>query len=309
MGGIVVDNKNPEPIVLGTIKKGRTGKPFLAIFIIILIGSLIYFLPTIQKMFKDESIIDLIKSGELIYYLKHGERKESVPSVDETYSDFVKIESGSLIQNNNIIISDIYLVNNVLSYSIKSKNATYDATNDNLYLQIYEGKDKLIYTKNLDEIYTITSITSKENIITSNGNSEFYISLKNITDNDIPDITLTSDESGVASLVCSLEAESFEYIFSNKKLIEIERTYKYKYDEEKEEEYTTNYKKYNDLKNEREKYNIIALLEENYYGFSYSEKIDLKEVDVSQLSNDYYSLNTEAKVIKFKQEAKGYDCE
>ena len=47
-----MDENNQEPIVLGTVKKGRTGKPVIALIILVLIGTLIYFLPNIQNYFK-----------------------------------------------------------------------------------------------------------------------------------------------------------------------------------------------------------------------------------------------------------------
>ena len=48
---------------------------------------------------------------------------------------------------------------------------------------------------------------------------------------------------------------------------------------------------------------------EDYLGFNYQERLDLANVDVSELGSNYYSYKTLAKVIKFKQEAKGFDCE
>ena len=70
-----MDN-NQNPIVLGKVKKGKTGKPILAIIIIIFVGLLIYFLPAIQRLFKGESIVDLIKNGQLIEFIKNGGKLE-----------------------------------------------------------------------------------------------------------------------------------------------------------------------------------------------------------------------------------------
>lgn len=298
-----------EPVVLGTVKRGRTGKPIFAIVIILLIASLIYFLPVIGDYFGDNSIIDLIKNGELINYIKN-KNSGTKNNSQNNYNEFVLINSSSnTLENANLLISNISIKDNVLSYKIKSKTATYDASNVDLYLQIYVDKKTLVYTKILDEVFTITEKDVKENVNFFKTSNEYYATLKTINSNDIEDITLSSDESSLASLNCSLNNETYEYIFKKNELIEIKRTYQYKYDSEKLEDYQTMYQSYTDLKNEREKYNIKIELVEDYIGFTYKEDVTLENVDVSLLGKNYYSYKTLAKVVKFKQEAKGYDCE
>ena len=306
------NNKNQkdflEPVVLGTVKKGRTGKPILAIFIILMIGTLVYFLPVIGEYFGDSSIIDLIKNGELINFIKNKNNNKNNSQIN-IQDEFVLVNNNILIENNNLIISSLSIKDNVLSYKVKSKTATYDGSKDNLYLQIYINKEKLVYTKILDDVFSATEKEVKENISFYKENTEFYVILKNINDEELSDINLSSDESGLASLVCSLNNENYEYIFQNKELIEIVRKYQYKYDAEKNEEYQSVYQNYNDLKNEREKYNISIELIEDYVGFTYKENIKLENIDVSLLGKNYYSYKTKANVVKFKQEAKGFDCE
>ena len=303
-----MDNKNQEPIILGTVKKGRTGKPILAIFIIAIIASLIYFLPTIQNYFGDRSIIDLITRGELLDFIKNRNNSASNNS-DKNQDSFVKIGDNINLENSNLILSNIKLNDNVLSYEITSRTATYDASKDNLYLQIYVDKETLVYTKSLDEVYTINTKQVLENVSFYNSNNEYYVILKNISNDDIEDITLSSDESGIASITCVLNNDKYEYIFQNKELIEMIRTYQYKYDESKAEEYKNVYKTYSDLKNSLEKYNVKTYLNEDYIGFNYKEELNLSIVDVGELGTNYYPYKTEAKVIIFKQEAKGFDCE
>jgi len=296
-----------EPVVIGTVKKGRTGKPILAIFIILIVGALVYFLPVIGDYFEDRTIIDLIKSVEFINFIKNKNNNKN--NSQNTKEEFVLINNNALVENNNLIISALSIKNNVLSYKVRSKTATYDGSKDNLYLQIYIDKEKLVYTKILDEVFSATEKEVKENVNFYNKNNEFYVILKRISDDKIEDITLSSDESGISSVVCSLNNESYEYIFQNKELIEIIRKYQYKYDSSKVDEYQSVYQTYNDLKNEREKYNISIELLEDYVGFTYKENVKLENMDVSVLGKNYYAYKTEAKVVKFKQEAKGFDCE
>lgn len=296
-----------EPVILGTVKKGRTGKPLVAIILILLVASLIYILPMFDKYFGDNSIIDLIKNGELINYIKN-KNKPSENNSQNNYEEFILINN-STIENNYLVISNITIKDNVLSYKIKSKMATYDASKDDLYLQIYVDKKTLVYTKILDEVFTITEKEVKENINFYNASNKYYVTLKIIKSDDIEDIKLTSDESGLSSIVCSLNNEVYEYVFKKKELIEINRTYQYKYNSNNADEYQTLYQTYNDLKNEREKYNIKIELNEDYIGFTYKENAILENNDVSLLGKNYYSYKTLAKVVKFKQEAKGFDCE
>ena len=57
---------NNEPIVLGTVKKGKTGKPLVVLLVFLIIGSILLFLPTIINYFGDYNVIDLITNGEII---------------------------------------------------------------------------------------------------------------------------------------------------------------------------------------------------------------------------------------------------
>lgn len=304
-----MDNKNQEPIVLGTVKKGKTGKPILAILLIIFIGLLIYFLPVIQELFKNESIVNLIKNGELIDFIKNGGKIEKKVNNNKQENNLVEINNNAVLSNDNIVISNISLVNNVLTYSINSKNATYDAKEDNLYLRIYENKDKVVFTKSLDEHYTMTASVVKENISSLNNNATYYISLEVIDPNEIEDIVLSSDESGLASITCTLDNDEFEYIFSKKLLVKIEREFSYRYNSNDNDDYSSKLSKYRDMGNEMEKYGAVATVTEDINGFTYKEEIDLSKVDADKLDSNYYKYNTEAKVVKFKQEAKGFDCE
>ena len=299
-----------EPVTLGTVKKGKTGKPIMAIFIILLIGVLIYFLPVIGSYFEDRTIIDLIVSGELIDFIKNknNNKNNNIPTTN-LQDNFVFIGNNKNVENNNLIISNIQLKDNVFSFDISSKTATYDAISDNLYLQIYVDKETLVYTKALDEVFTITLKNVKENVSFYKENTDYYVILKTISNDEINDIVLSSDESGLASIMCTLGNDTYEYIFQNKELIEMKRNFEYKYVAEKIGEYQTAYQTYNDLKNVREKYLIETSLTEDSVGFVYKENIDLAKANVSELGSNYYPYKTLAKVVNFKQEAKGFDCE
>lgn len=296
-----------EPIVLGTVKKGKTGKPLVAVLIILLIASLIYFLPVIGSYFGERSIIDLITRGELIDFIKNKNNK--VVEEPTKKEEFVLVGSDEKIDNGNLIISNIKLKDNVFSYNIKSKTATYDATKEDLYLQIFVDKKTLVYTKAIDEIFMITEKSVLENVTFYKESDKYYVKLSKINYDDIDDINLSSDESGLASIICSKDNDQYEYIFQNKELIGMKRTYKYKYNDDQLEDYQKALFNYRDLMNERAKYQIKATVLEDSVGFTYSEDIKLDTADVSSLGNNYYPYKYTAKVILFKQEAKGFDCE
>lgn len=299
-----------EPVVLGTVKKGKTGKPILAIVIILLIAALVYFLPVVGSCFEDRSIIELITSGELINFIKNKNNSSNTNTNVPSNNDiFVLVGNNEEIDNGNLVISNIQIKDNVLSYDIKSKTATYDATKEDLYLQIYVDKETLVYTKAIDEVFTINVKTIKENVIFYKASDTYYAKLVNITSDDIEDITLSSDESGLASIICVKDNDTYEYIFQNKELIEMKRTYQYKYNSEALEDYQKALITYRDLMNEREKYLIETNISEDSIGFTYTENIKLETADVSSLGNNYYPYKYAAKVILFKQEAKGFDCE
>ena len=98
-----------------------------------------------------------------------------------------------------------------------------------MYLQVYEGRSKVIFTKSIDEVYTMTASAIKENVSTSGKSSTYYMALKVINTENIPDVELSSDESGLASITCTLDDDEYEYIFSKKLLVKIERKYSYRY--------------------------------------------------------------------------------
>lgn len=296
-----------EPIVLGTVKKGKTGKPFVAVIIILLIASLIYFLPVIGSYFGERSIIDLVISGELIDFIKNKNNK--VVEEPTKKEEFILVGSDEKIDNGNLIISNIKLKDNVFSYNIKSKTATYDATKEDLYLQVFVDKKTLVYTKAIDEVFMITEKNVLENVAFYKESDKYYVKLSKINNDDIEDITLSSDESGLAAIICTKNNDQYEYIFQNKELIEMKRTYKYKYNADQLNDYQKTLINYRDLVNERAKYQINATVLEDSIGFTYSENIKLDIVDVSSLGNNYYPYKYAAKVILFKQEAKGFDCE
>ena len=55
-----------EPIVLGKVQKGKTGKPMVVVILFLFIGAILFFLPTISSYFGDYNVVDLIKNGQIV---------------------------------------------------------------------------------------------------------------------------------------------------------------------------------------------------------------------------------------------------
>ena len=113
---------NNDPITLGKVKKGKTGKPILVLFIFVITGSIVLFLPNILAYFGDYSIIDLIKNGQIIDFFqnhdKYFEESSSNTTPEVNLSENILINSKSNIVYNNVTLSNFDLRSNKITYTI-----------------------------------------------------------------------------------------------------------------------------------------------------------------------------------------------
>ncbi len=297
---------NNDPIVLGKIKKGKTGKPLVVLIIFLFIGSIILFLPTILNYFGDYNIIDLIKNGEIIDFFSNHENYVNKIHNNTTNEIESKtfINSKSIIEYNNFSLSNFILENDKVTYKIKtSSKIDFDISNYYLILK----KDNKTSTIKIQgevngELTTTSYIKDKlESIIEVEG----YI--KEIKETDFPNVILSSDESGLASLACNFNNNTIEYIFDNNNLIRIKETLNYKYNNSND--YLEEFEKYTTKSNKIILADGISNITENSDGFIFTSDIDLEIFNKEILKDsNYYLLNTSASKVDFEMKAKGYDC-
>ena len=124
-----------------------------------------------------------------------------------------------------------------------------------------------------------------------------------MNDKEYPEFTLSSDETGTASLICKKDNDTYEYMFNNNLLVKIKETYIYN----DENNYFNEFEKFSNLSTQINSSGSISTIEETYDGFTFKTDIDLNKYQ-EKINNNYYSLNTKSNKINFEMKAKGYDC-
>lgn len=301
---------NNEPIVLGTVKKGKTGKPLLVLIVLLFIGSIVIILPIINNYFAGENIIELIKNGELINFIQNREEYINNSNVVTTTTttkskkenEQVIINKKAIIQHNNFILNNFNITENNIEFKINTTtNINFDKSN--YYLVLTKDKEKR-YIKLTGEIngskdIIFNFINKLSSIIEVKGE------IKNINKFDYTEITLNSNELNESSLECIKDNEKYIYRFNNNNLVKISNQISYI----KDENYNNKYSEVVSVNN-----SIISLggnsqIINQIDTFILINDIDLNVYNFSQNTNyNYYSLNTKPKVVNFEMEAKGYDC-
>lgn len=301
---------NNEPIVLGNVKKGKTGKPLVVVIVFLFIGSIVLFLPTIMNYFGDYSILDLIKNGELITFIQNHEeymRKDNtVTTVAPTIKNDVLINSKTVIEYNNFTLNNFVLDEESVSFDINTSN-NINFNESNYYLVLSKDKEELYNIKLVGEItgtdnYKFKFVNRLDSTVNIKG------TVKEIKNTEYPEFTLPSDESGLASITCKKDNRELEYMFQHDKLISIKD--EYTYNESDDKKYFDEFEKYNKLAETLNNLGALSTVEENISGFEFVADIDLSKYNYEKnVDFDYYSLDTKSNIVNFEMNSKGYDCE
>ena len=182
-------------------------------------------------------------------------------------------------------------------------NINFDKSN--YYLILTKNYNKVIIKLtgevNGSENYTFNFLNKLEDIIEVTGE------IKEIKQSDYTKYNLSNDEFGNGKITCKKEFENIDYNFKNNNLTNIRETYNYKKSES--EDITSKYQQYLNISNNITLLGGQSQTLETQNGFIQLNIIDLNTYDFTKnTNNNYYSLNTQPKVINFEMEAKGYDC-
>jgi len=291
---------NNEPIILGKIEKGKTGKPIVVLILFLILGIFVLFLPNISGYFGDYNILDLVKNGQFIdFFINHDNYVDKPISNNKTT---LKVDEHKVINNKTIIEFSNLTLNN---FKLTTKNITFNVIsnvsleNVNYYLILEKDDKEIEYIKIFNKNNSYTFINELDSTIEVKGYVKF------IKENEYPEFTLSSDESGLASLICQKQNIKYEYTFSKNLLSRVKETYSY--NNANLDEYYDEYQKYNNRVLEINNSNGLSTIVESVDGFTFDSDIDLNTY-TGILSKDYYSLNTKSNKINFEMKAKGYDC-
>lgn len=293
---------NNEPITLGKIKKGGKTKPILIIIIFLFMGSFILFLPTIINYFGDYNLIDLIKNGELIDFFKN--HNSYINKQDDTIKNNITLENTSIntktvLESNNITLNNFEITKTNIKFKINNEQ-NIDLDNNYYYLILKKDTTTIyIRIENKNEL-NFTFTTPLKDTLNISGN------IKKYNDNDYPKFTLSSDETGLSSLICTKSLNNYEYIFDNNLLVRIKLNYTYN-DTGNNSIYLSEFEKYTALQKQITLSGNTSNITENQTGFTFTADVNLNN-QTNLVFDNYYKFNTKSNKVNFDMIAKGYDC-
>lgn len=293
---------NNEPITLGKIKKGGKTKPILIIIIFLFMGSFILFLPTIINYFGDYNLIDLIKNGELIDFFKNHNsyiNKQDDTIINNTTLENTSINTKTVLESNNITLNNFEITKTNIKFKINNEQ-NIDLDNNYYYLILKKDTTTIyIRIENKNEL-NFTFTTPLKDTLNISGN------IKKYNDNDYPKFTLSSDETGLSSLICTKSLNNYEYIFDNNLLVRIKLNYTYN-DTGNNSIYLSEFEKYTALQKQITLSGNTSNITENQTGFTFTADVNLNN-QTNLVFDNYYKFNTKSNKVNFDMIAKGYDC-
>ena len=298
-------NNGLEPIILGTLRKQKSSKPFFVLLVFLLVFGVLFFIEDIQDYVKNPNTF---LGG--IYY--------SVFGYDEADPNYVVINNDTIhtlnakteIPFDNIVLSKVTLDNYTITYSIRVKGESIELDKEELYLEIYGAGTKLLRRIKLTGTITtaeeIRTFTFKDFKFAAN----FYQGRLHRMSEDEYDNVVFAD--GVSSFTCASEGNSYTYNFDNYQLKTVKHTYRYTDLSVldvyigKLEEYTTLAKKISTIPN------CTASALEEGEGFIFTAELNLASLTQGALGTapnyDYQTLDKQAKIVKYEMKTKGFEC-
>lgn len=306
-----VDPRNIEAEVIGELRKEKIGKPTLAIEMLLLLIVVLVSLPVINKMFNDETS-DLYK----IIHPNTGNSEPTNPNTPKEEfldgSELQLLASSTTMKFENLVIKKLITNGNSIECIMYSYNGIINLDEEPLYLEIYSTSEQLIasvkLTGTLD--YQETSKVLTANGLSFNNTLKYFAKIVRMTDGMYPSVTMEEDENGIGSFTCTLDNRSIKYTFKNGYLLSVNDEEKIGY-----ETYPTNDEYLAVLKQYRTKVTNLgeeyAKVEETESGFTYTALLDYESgyrLPSSVDDYNYYSGDSEAKIIHYAQSGKGFDC-
>ena len=306
-----VDTRTIEAEIIGELRKDKIGRPILVVQMFIIFGIVLISLPIFTSLLNNPS--------SFLYKMfnSNGISDAPVTPSDDKREEFLnggveqQLASSTNMKFENIVMRNFTLNGNYLNCEMYSYNGVLNLDKENYFLEIYSSgsKNKIASVKlvgSFDNQVQKVSLTANQ--LSFNGNYSYVGKIVEMKDADYPSYTVPSDESGIGSMICSMDGRSIEYTFKNNYLISIKDNVKVVLSEQKDSQAYLNLKKsYEDKANNL---GVNAEVEEVADGFSFTSVLDLENYKVpsSVVDYNYYLLDTEAKVINYTLNGKGFDC-
>lgn len=305
-----VDTRSINAEVIGELRKDKIGRPILVIQLFVIFGIVLIGLPIVNSLLNDQS--------SFLYKMIHPDTGiVNTPTPPITQNEFLDgheeqpLQSGTTMKYENIVMKNFSLAGSSVTFDIYSYNGVLNLDKEAYFLEIYSAStDNLITSVKLTGTYDNqtqrVSLTSYG--LSFNGNYTYNGKIVEMTNADYPTHNINSDESGIGSMVCTMNNRTIEYVFKNNYLIAIKDNQKVILSEQKDDNAYLNLKGTYETK--ASNLGDIASVEEDFDGFVFNTYIDLENYHIpsSVVDYDYYELDTESKVIYFTSKGKGFDC-
>lgn len=285
-------------------KQNKAGNPLFVVIIFIALIGFMFIIPELYQRFNKDiaGFLGIGKNSE-------NENKEPQPE-DKIISQSAFYQIGSLpnFKYNELTLNDMHLENGLLSLKLTSEE-NIDLNSKNYYIEFYQNQSKFLGRRLLkgevNNELELTLDVSRIDVTTVT-----YFTLSHITDDSIPNIQIPSDESGLTSISCSLGDNNYTYEFSDKKLLKVKKQYtKNTLDMNTLSgellEYQKKEKEYNELNG------VTASLVSNENSLIFSVEFDYSQIQsFSHFKNEFiFKKDVEDRIVKFKMDAEGYDCQ
>ncbi len=307
---VILDKTELMPTTIGTLETKENG-PIVVILIIVFFGLCIIVLPYAS------TLIQRINDGEVS--INNPDTKQ--PSRDDTTNDTKEeIEYQKLTTSLSFSI-DKYTFNNFVldsskgTLSFKVTNAGGDVNmfvKNNYYVELFTSDKKLLQRVKMDNKAVSNTETFTLNVSNAlKSETAKLIIIRSISRDEYTQVTVNNNK-----LTCTLGSTTLNYTFKtdeNKKylLTNIEEKITINSSNSNYEDKLSEYTTRNNTLDKITGVSTDILPTTN--GFSYTESIDLGIIDNTNMNKyfkgqEFYALNTEAKVIAFELTASNYNC-
>lgn len=288
---------------IGEITSGEQS-PFLVIGIFLVLLVFIFFLPNLVNLIKGEST----KTDYGTPTEKEPEPEEPIEKEEPYYelSDTLKVSL-----EETLVLNKFKIENSEIQFTITNNGENrFNFNRKNYFLELYTEENTFLERIILKKV-TIPkeeSVTFNYTIseVTATNTKKIRFVEKEIA--DYPNIELTKNDAGEELLVCTRDFETLTYKFQTGKLQTITDVV----NNTNKEDASYN-EKLEEWKNKVATYNNIGGISSTWIdtgnGFFVNTVLDLEKVKLENIDNEnYYAYETEAKIVKFEMEARGFTC-
>lgn len=301
---IVIKDEELTPTTLGTYNdKGKS--PVGIIILIIIFLGIAVFLPDIQtyvnKMLgKENPIADA--------------PDDVVTPTDNDNDDNIEDDNSSKydLLNSTVVQTDTYKIDGI---NINGTSISFNFTNigsevfemKDYYLELYSEGTTFIRRVKVGSD-SIQANTSKNYSLDMGTTEAVQFAFSQKTEDDYPEVLLSYNSDGQASLVCQKENSKYTYIFVNNVLVKAQVSSTF--NDTNEVSYNETLVQYR-TKASNLNFNegITASITQLESGFTYDVSLDLDKADLTKLNDsNLFEHLASPKKVKFISEAKGFNC-